>query len=107
MKRVAITAMVCASEGDLCYPLHNAARPMTDPKNNEDQELSLDQLKDAAGGIVHPQYRDRLGGARDKLKDVIITSVHGRADSITVDPKTGDKRSTSPKSNVNGTIGYE
>ena len=24
---------------------------MTDPKNTEDQELSLDQLKDAAGGI--------------------------------------------------------
>ena len=23
---------------------------MTDPKNTEDQELSLDQLKDAAGG---------------------------------------------------------
>ena len=49
---------------------------MTDPKNTEDQELSLDQLKDAAGGIVHPQYRDRLGGAGEKLKDVIITSVN-------------------------------
>ncbi|WP_198003405.1 hypothetical protein [Synechococcus sp. RS9916] len=73
---MAITAMVCASEGDLCYHLHNAARPMTDPRNNEDQELNLDQLKDAAGGIVHPQYRDRLGGAGDKLKDVIITSVN-------------------------------
>ena len=24
---------------------------MTDPKNTEDQELSLEQLKDAAGGI--------------------------------------------------------
>ena len=42
---------MCASEGDLCYPLHNAARPMTDPKNTENQELSLDQLQDAAGGI--------------------------------------------------------
>ena len=41
---------MCASEGDLCYPLHNAARPMTEPKKTEDQELSLDQLKDAAGG---------------------------------------------------------
>ena len=49
---------------------------MTDPKDTEDQELSLDQLKDAAGGIVHPQYRDRLGGAGGKLKDVIITSVN-------------------------------
>ena len=64
---------------------------MTEPKNTEDQELSLDQLQDAAGGIVHPQYRDRLGGAGGKLKDVIITSVNRRADSITVDPKTGDK----------------
>ena len=67
---------------------------MTDPKNTEDQELTLDQLKDAAGGVV---VDPKTG---DKLKDVIITS-------ITVDPKTGDKRSTSPKSNVNGTIGYE
>ena len=90
---------------------------MTDPKNAEDQELSLDQLKDAAGGVVHPEFRDRLGGAGDKLKDVIITSVNdgsseldksstkynpGKGASITVDPKTGDKRSTSPKSNVFG-----
>ena len=50
MKRVAITAMVCEPEGDLCYHSRNASTQMADPKNTEDQELSLDQLKDAAGG---------------------------------------------------------
>ena len=54
---------------------------MTDPKNTEDQELSLDQLKDAAGGVTGDgsdqlQLRDRLGGGGEKLKDVIITSVN-------------------------------
>ena len=29
---------------------------MTDPKNTEDQELSLDQLKDAAGGSTAIGY---------------------------------------------------
>jgi len=29
---------------------------MTDPKNTEDQELSLDQLKDAAGGATAIEY---------------------------------------------------
>ena len=29
---------------------------MTDPKNTEDQELSLDQLKDAAGGATGTEY---------------------------------------------------
>ena len=33
------------------YQWPNAPIPITDPKNTEDQELSLDQLKDAAGGI--------------------------------------------------------
>ena len=34
---------------------------MTDPKNTEDQELSLDQLKDAAGGATGTEY-GLLGG---------------------------------------------
>ena len=71
MKRVAITAMVCASEGDLCYHLHNAARPMTDPKNTEDQELSLDQLKDAAGGLTAARHEKAAG---DKLGRIFTGS---------------------------------
>ena len=34
---------------------------MTDPKNTEDQELNLDQLKDAAGGSTGTEY-GLLGG---------------------------------------------
>ena len=115
MKRVAITAMVCASEGDLCYHLHNAARPMTDPKNTEDQELSLDQLKDAAGGAAFM-----------KLGDIKGESFHGNAagDPLQTEEVLGnddtlpfkfelDKSSTKynpgkgASLNVNGTIGYE
>ena len=33
----------------------SAAGVMSESK---DKELSLDELKDASGGIVHPQYRD-------------------------------------------------
>ena len=72
-----IAEIVCASEGDLCYPLHNAARPMTDPKNNEDQELNLDQLKDAAGGAAFIKIGDIKGEATDKKHSdwIIIESV--------------------------------
>ena len=41
---------------------------MTDPKNTEDQELSLDQLKDAAGGAAFM-----------KLGDIKGESFHGNA----------------------------
>ena len=34
---------------------------MTDPKNTEDQELSLDQLKDAAGGNAEKYCGSSLG----------------------------------------------
>ena len=63
--------MVCASGGDLCYHLHNAARPMTDPKNTEDQELSLDQLKDAAGGLTAARHEKAAG---DKLGRIFTGS---------------------------------
>ena len=33
---------------------------MTDPKNTKDQELSLDQLKDAAGGANTPISADTI-----------------------------------------------
>ena len=39
-----------------CYHHHNAPKPITDPKNTKDQELSLDQLKDAAGGSTAMGY---------------------------------------------------
>ena len=84
MKRVAITAMVCESEGNLCYHCANAPTPMTDPKNTEDQELSRDQLKDAAGGaafikigdikgeyrqVILPEFRDRIAGSAGRGGD--------------------------------------
>ena len=42
---------------------------MTDPKNTEDQELSLDQLKDAAGGIC---FEDRNSSDTD-TNDTCLT----------------------------------
>ena len=52
---------------------------MTDPKNNEDQELSLDQLKDAAGGAAFIKLGDIKGEATDKPRSgsdwIIIESV--------------------------------
>ena len=74
--------MVCVSEGDLCYQLHNAPKPMTDPKNNDDQELSLDQLKDAAGGAA----LIKLGGiegeatAQPRSDWIIIESLEHKPD---------------------------
>ena len=54
--------MVYASEGDHCYHLHKAPRPMTDPKNTKDKELSLDQLKEAAGGLAQANQAPSLSG---------------------------------------------
>ncbi len=66
--------MVWALGIDLCYLLHNAHKPMTDPKNTEDQELSLDELKDAAGGAAF------IGGAAfKKLGDIKGESFHSNA----------------------------
>ena len=65
---------MCASEGDLCYHLHNAVRPMTGPKNTEDQELSLDQLKDAAGGFGDKLQKNIFRGSSDSSKYVADTS---------------------------------
>ena len=50
---------------------------MTDPKNNEDQELNLDQLKDAAGGAAFIKIGDIKGEATDKKHSdwIIIESV--------------------------------
>ena len=39
---------------------------MTHPKNTEDQELSLDQLKDAAGGAAFMKLGDIKGEATDQ-----------------------------------------
>ena len=50
---------------------------MTDPKNNEDQELNLDQLKDAAGGAAFIKLGDIKGEATDQEHSdwIIIESV--------------------------------
>ena len=38
--------------------VHRPTHPMTAPKNSEAQneELDLEQLEDAAGGVIHPSY---------------------------------------------------
>ena len=84
---------------------------MTDPKNTEDQKLSLDQLKDAAGG-----------DAFMKLGDIKGESFHGNAagdplpteevlDKSSTKYNPGKGASYNPGQgaslNVNGTIGYE
>ena len=96
MKRVAITAMVCESEGDLCYHLHNTPRPMTDPKNTEDQELSLDQLKDAAGGAAFVKLGDIPGEATDQdyLNRISIDSFEQNPGTISHPKLELDKSST-------------
>ena len=50
---------------------------MTDPKNTEDQELSLDQLKDVAGGAAFMKREDIKGEATDQPRSdwIIIESL--------------------------------
>ena len=47
---------------------------MTTPKNTEDQELSLDQLKDAAGGFTHQAvcFEDRAGDSDADSNDTCL-----------------------------------
>jgi len=66
---------------------------MTDPKNPEQQseELDLDQLKDAAGGVIHPNFLTNKS-SRNKfmtntfLKNKIDT---GSGNDHLTQPKTG------------------
>ena len=37
---------------------------------SKDKELSLDELKDASGGVVHPQYRDGKATGFSELSDI-------------------------------------
>ena len=67
---------------------------MTDPKNTEDQELSLDQLKDAAGGLRHQAvcFEDRAEDSDADSNDTCL--------------RVGLKTSTpQPKQNVGGSAG--
>jgi len=50
---------------------------MTDPKNTEDQELSLDQLKDAAGGIGTTSGPGGTSFPKDKVKSTAILTGDG------------------------------
>ena len=62
---------------------------MTDPKTSESQseELSLDQLKDAAGGIVHPSFRTST-----ESRGIVHPSFLGGAESEGVDhPRFGNR----------------
>jgi len=87
---------VCASEGDLCYPLHNAPNPMTDPKNTEDQELSLDQLKAAAGGSKYINDAGRQGSLKQTGTSVAFNVMGSGVPVETISCEDGDIR----KSNI-------
>ena len=72
---------------------------MTTPKNTEDQELSLDQLKDAAGGLRHKEganevvcFEDRAGGSDGDLNDSCLR--------VGIEALT-----TPPKQNITGSAG--
>ena len=63
---------------------------MTDHKNPEatNEELDLEQLEDAAGGIIHPSYMTDP----TKIVDPIWQDKHGQSSAKIVDP-TKPKRS--------------
>ena len=58
--------------------------PMTDPMKAEAQneELDLEQLEDAAGGIIHPSYMTDP----TKIVDPIWQDKHGQSSAKIVDP---------------------
>ena len=37
---------------------------------SKDKELSLDELKDASGGVVHPEFRDGEATGFSELSDI-------------------------------------
>ena len=70
---------------------------MTDPKNTEDQELSLDQLKDVAGGAAFMKLGDIKGESfhRNAAGDALPTEeVLGKAGDISHSKFEPDKSST-------------
>ena len=73
---------------------------MTTPKNTEDQELSLDQLKDAAGGLRHKDvanevvcFEDRAGGSDGDLNE---SCLRVGIEAPTTQPKQNITGSASP-----------
>ena len=84
---------------------------MTDPKNTEDQELSLEQLKDAAGGANFIKLGDIKGEATDQapLEEINIDSFELDKSSTKYNPGKGASYNLGQGAslNVNGTIGYE
>ena len=73
MKRVAITAMVCESEGDLHFTSPKKT-PMTSSfvAVTDDQELSLQELESLNGGIgLLLLLLEKCGGKKQSAKDVV------------------------------------
>ena len=65
---------------------------MTDPKNTEDQELSLDQLKDVAGGAAFMKREGIKGEATDQPHSdwIIIESLDKTPEGSQVKNKQQD-----------------
>ena len=64
---------------------------MTNPKNTGDQELSLDQLSDAAGGAAFMKLGDIKGEATDQapLEEINIDSFELDKSSTKYNPGKG------------------
>ena len=73
MKRVAITAMVCDSEGDLHFTSPKST-PMTSSfvAVTDDQELSLQEMENLNGGFgLLLLLLEKCGGKKQSAKDVV------------------------------------
>lgn len=71
---------------------------MTDPKKAEAQneELDLEQLEDAAGGIIHPSYLTDP----TKIVDPIWQEKHGQSSAKIVDPTKPERSRRADTNNL-------
>ena len=72
--------------------------PMTDPKKAEAQneELDLEQLEDAAGGVIHPSYLTDP----TKIVDPIWQDKHSQSSAKIVDPTKPERSRRADTNNL-------
>ena len=71
---------------------------MTDPKNTEatNEELDLEQLEDAAGGVIHPSYMTDP----TKIVDPIWQDKHSQSSAKIVDPTKPERSRRADTNNL-------
>ena len=71
---------------------------MTAPKNPEvqNEELDLEQLEDAAGGVIHPSYMTEP----NKIVDPIWQDKHGQSSAKIVDPTKPERNRRADTNNL-------